>query len=644
MADAAPNDLSALVAGLSHDAAIQVSVGDKWTFNPETRTLNVSKESLETQGVDYCAGVVAHEVGHYFITRYPLFEGGAMTSTLRNHLLNALEDPRVNLWMQERYIGTVSWFERVYADDVRILSGDKLSRTVPRVIQFGLMCAALDNHRVDDRMRERGVLPEVFDALLETADARRRYVMTRPFSDLVVREPSAIADFYFGSVASSLKKDDMAGADISDRHVLRELNVRSQAYQAFRIAVEEIFPHVMNLYAQDVDDIAALLRRDQSVREAAAQAVKRNDGGAIRGIVVKAIRDKSNGPEGPAEKSDLKLSQAIYEKFYEFSDDAPSDMDGFEEMLLPLLEAFFNQTTAGESGEGERISVRLRGRSSGGRGCRVPKALRGGSGRMPKVDFQKLDDVVNAQVNELAGSLEEILLPRKRLRQRQGFPSGQAVNMRRVFAFEADPRKYNELWIRKTMPDRHRTAVSLLVDLSGSMRGEKAEAAYAGALLFADSLSRLGVPFSVTGFQDMPIPFHEFGESFTAQRRLDLRGLVEEVYGARKGGNNCPEHNDDGPCLQETAEKLLEYPAEDQLLIVISDGQPAGRRSNDDDLKQAVKVLSQDKLTMRLIGLGLGEGTEHVEDYYPNAYGCIKVQSLAAEIGYHIQRFVFRPI
>src|SRR5262249_23625581 len=155
---------------------------------------------------------------------------------------------------------------------------------------------------------------------------------------------------------------------------------------------------------------------------------------------------------------------------------------------------------------------------------------------------------VAGQIAHLARQIEEALRPRRRLRESAGFPTGTRLDLRRVMKFDADPRLYNQLWVRKSIPNRRCAAVSLLVDLSGSMRGPKRVALLAGTVLLAETLQRLGVPFAVNGFQDVLIPFCDFTEGLTPRVRHALGEMPREVAGNRPGGNNAPSYNDDAPC------------------------------------------------------------------------------------------------
>jgi nitric oxide reductase activation protein len=229
--------------------------------------------------------------------------------------------------------------------------------------------------------------------------------------------------------------------------------------------------------------------------------------------------------------------------------------------------------------------------------------------------------------------LDEILRPRKRLRENAGHPNGRRVDLRKLMAFEADPRRYDELWIRASIPDRREAAIGLLVDLSGSMRGPKTRAALLGTVLVAETLTRLQVPYRIDGFQDVLIPLKEFHDDLGPAVRQRIAEMVQEVEGCRHGGNNNPRYNDDAPCLLEHAEKLADYPATDRILIAVSDGLPEGRRSSSSDLHTAIAQLAESGSGLRLIALGLGPDTEHVKSFYPEAQANVSLPKFAETIG-----------
>jgi cobalamin biosynthesis protein CobT len=165
------------------------------------------------------------------------------------------------------------------------------------------------------------------------------------------------------------------------------------------------------------------------------------------------------------------------------------------------------------------------------------------------------------------------------------------------------------------------------------MGGQKVKAAIAATRVLSAALAEVrGISWCVLGFQDTTIPFVRFEERAEPHVLARIDDMSAEVAGTRPGGNNKPRYNDDGPCLLEAAARLQARLEQDRLLMVISDGNPEGRRSSREDLHRAVAQV-QAMRGMTLVGLGLGPSTEHVTDYYPVSQANIALGDLAPAIG-----------
>ncbi len=240
---------------------------------------------------------------------------------------------------------------------------------------------------------------------------------------------------------------------------------------------------------------------------------------------------------------------------------------------------------------------------------------------------------ISAQSSALAARLERLVTPRRRLRRREGWSSGDRVSLSALMRAESNPLLRERVWTRRSVPERARLSALLLVDLSGSMRGEKAQAAAAAVVLWAGVARRLGAEVGVWGFQDLLVPLLPFSPLHSPARvAAAVEALVGEVEGARPGGHNRPRFNDDGPCLLEASSLLLGRAAELRLLVVVSDGRPDGRRSSSGDLLAAARAVESDP-RLRLVALGLGEGTGHVELFYQAARGDVPLGELAGAAG-----------
>jgi hypothetical protein len=586
--------LSSLAAGLCLDARVRLEAGTGgWCYLPDRRVIRVDSRDLEHKGAIYCAGVLAHEVGHFHISRYHLFRVPFPSEQILAQVLNGIEDPRVNEWIKGRYPGTIPWFGMLGAVDGR----QPFTGLLPSVVRFALE-AAREELIGWEPATSVGPLPTaVADALEATRGARQRFARTVPPTNLTADLPGdRLAERYRAEVLPRLRRP----ADLlpSPWEQVSRLDVA----EALTIAEAEVLPAAAELLRQDVARLACLLSRNVRLEEEARQAVA------------------GNNHVDPSRLVALSCDQ-------ELSARPP-------ERLLPLAQAVLDAWLL------RRTWVMLGCPTSWCEG--MPRPLPPGAA-LPRphsqalLDYERVREKLAAQIDRLVRDLEEVLRPRRRLRQRAGYATGQRVDLRRAMAYEADPRVYDRLWSRPSIPQRRDTAFSLLVDLSGSMRGPKTEAALDGTVLLAETLQRLGVPFAVNGFQDQMIPFGAFGAGLSPEMREAIATMPQEVSGERPGGNNQPSHNDDGPCVRVAAEELLDWSATEHVLLVVSDGLPEGRHSTPADLQTAVRELSLVR-GLKLVGIGLGPGTGHVKDFYPESVADVPADQLAAQIGQLLRR------
>ena len=192
------------------------------------------------------------------------------------------------------------------------------------------------------------------------------------------------------------------------------------------------------------------------------------------------------------------------------------------------------------------------------------------------------------------------------------------------------------------MPEKKDYVFTLLVDLSGSMNGEKITETFKAVVLLSEVLNRLGMKFQVLGFQDEVINFKDFNKEFSDDGRNRMSGMLAEVSNQNPGGHNKSSYNDDGPCLLEASSDLEKQSGKKKFLIVFSDGQPSGRRSNAEDLHKAVSLILE-KTDQKLVALGLGRGTEHVKNFYPNSIPDITVSKLPEVLGGLLEDIIRNP-
>jgi len=175
------------------------------------------------------------------------------------------------------------------------------------------------------------------------------------------------------------------------------------------------------------------------------------------------------------------------------------------------------------------------------------------------------------------------------------------------------------------------TAITLLLDLSGSMAGEKIALARLCAAALADALTQLDFACEVLGYSSLEsgelrglfeasvAAGHDVRAYNRRIERLDLR-IYKRFDSTDLSGIaaiECGHENPDGECLTWAANRLAEHPAERRILMVLSDGYPATGDGHPailhTDLQQRIQAISQSGIEL----LGIGILDDAVETFYP---------------------------
>lgn len=96
------------MVSLTNDLAVEL--GDAWAFNWSTRVITIPQDYLRESPREQICWIILHEAAHAALTRLHDF----LPETLRNrpevaHLLNCVEDVRIERWLVERFPGSTHW-------------------------------------------------------------------------------------------------------------------------------------------------------------------------------------------------------------------------------------------------------------------------------------------------------------------------------------------------------------------------------------------------------------------------------------------------------------------------------------------------------------------------------------------------------
>ena len=568
------DEVRVIASGLCHASDISVTLSERrWAWVPRTRTILVPRDALLTLGRDATLGVITHEVGHALYSRYTRWLDAGV-DPLVPKLLNALEDPRVEVAMMNRYPGAALW---VHAARDRHTSPPR--RTVATLdLLHAFVEEGWARHAPAEALNERAAAyrDDVARALSQTREARAMYLDA--FQPAPNHRPPTDA------------MDAHATRGIGDSPACPwEAWVEVLAHRAYEVALRDVLPHFRAVRDRDVTLLAAEMHADPEVRGWVRDAVLDRDSSAAFAVARSAILRAPTDHGAPPAKLlvearaclDLLLGRggapygASRPPRPDAANDEASQPDRAEADIVEALVRTLEEALP------PRRPVRNRVGYRSGASLSLPHAMAYDADRRQDTLFARRERRTRRRAAavllvDLSGSM-------------QGAPMRAAVAAVRVLC---------QALARAEIP------FSVL-----GFQTHIIEVLAFDATLDGRALARLD------GLMDEP-----------AGRPFD--GLASPTP-------RRPEFTDHAPCLLDAAARLLSRAEEDRILVCISDGDPNGARSTESDLHAAVAKL---RGRVQLIALGVGPGTERVAEFYPNAFTCVPLSDLPKTVGRAIER------
>ena len=159
-------------------------------------------------------------------------------------------------------------------------------------------------------------------------------------------------------------------------------------------------------------------------------------------------------------------------------------------------------------------------------------------------------------------------------------------------------------------------AITVLVDMSGSMSGDKAYYALASSLLVNQVCNTLNISLEILGFSDNhknsePVPSMFIYKSF-ADKRIDNENIKDYF--------SCSSlhmlGNPDAENILWAYDRLIRRKERKKLLIVMSDGSPAASKSGNGIGEFTHKVIKEIEESKKVDIYGLGLCSNSVTEYY----------------------------
>ena len=180
-------------------------------------------------------------------------------------------------------------------------------------------------------------------------------------------------------------------------------------------------------------------------------------------------------------------------------------------------------------------------------------------------------------------------------------------------------RQDGKMFYKNKLPNETELAVGLVIDESGSMGGaQRCTYARATAIILEDFCRNLGIPVMIYGHSTN---WRTYGAS------VELYSYVEfEAYDnndkyrlmniSSRGGNR------DGAALRYVAERLMERPEPQKLLMIISDGQPADEGYSGTAAEEDLSSIKQEyqRKGVLFVAAAIGSDKANIERIYGDSF------------------------
>jgi cobalamin biosynthesis protein CobT len=259
-------------------------------------------------------------------------------------------------------------------------------------------------------------------------------------------------------------------------------------------------------------------------------------------------------------------------------------------------------------------------------------------GKGNAASYARLKAEVMPMVSAIKSHFEKVLKVKENAHWKSEREQG-TVNAKALARLATDKNyRYPFKEFRKT--DTKNVAVEILVDMSGSMGGEKIRVAKMSAIAMAEALKALDIPFEVTGFTSVgdsrvgaEAKKHKDLKRFNRyHERLELFVFKDfdapSLIGIEK--MEAMSNNPDGECVKWAANRLINRKEKRKILIVLSDGMPAA----DGDFKTLnydLKLKVQQIMKSGIECVGLGVLTDAVKHFYPDHVVIKDLKTLPSE-------------
>ena len=638
--------------------------------------------------------VAAHEGGHRAISRSPDQIGvkDEKIEELYNSLgfgflARSIEEPADNEWVRRKFAGIAEGMETVIkemhryeGDEPAVLTDPEVMNIIPLlgyVPKFATYGPQIERHWLMGDF-SKDLDPKVREALERTIKDAEKAYLSIPDSHPTEKEVRERARRRFSITVKDVWPEfkKLVEEDV-DQEKLRQMtsDMMKNAFENMRKALEdgEPLPGPLGELPEDLSQELrekmkqALDNLEQFLKEEGKKGSpqKGKEGDSQEASEGTSEDEKSEGEAGEESPSHLplpelseKLRKALEKIFGKLPQD---DQERYEEEARETLEeledalnkdldpklaashAPHHQELDEREGQEEENRRKMREKEEAEQRYREIRRQLEEFQEQNLPLYEHYYREVSQLIEDLYERLGKILAPTSFLQWEQGYPSGQRLTLKRAKDYAADKGDYKKMWERKTHPEKRDYKITLLVDLSGSMfegSAVKIQETFKGVVVLEETLYKLGIDTEVIGFTDAfpddVFVFKSFGEEITDAVRQKMGAMLVSQNGWTPTST----------ATQFASDRLKEEPGDIKYLITLTDGIPMRPETNPvTESQQTHKVIQgiREQTNQRLVGIGLGPDTEHVQRFYPASVVCADVTAFPEEFADLVSDIIQNP-
>lgn len=231
---------------------------------------------------------------------------------------------------------------------------------------------------------------------------------------------------------------------------------------------------------------------------------------------------------------------------------------------------------------------------------KLPSALTGSRmGRTSKGEVET--QIGNLNIPTMVAETRRLLQVKTRKRNFYNQKKGRLDTSKIYRVCSPDEGLQERIFKQKTESDALDTAVSVLVDYSGSMSGTKISVAVASAVALEQLCRMLRIPCEIAGFTEPSADenWHYIFKEFLVP--VNDEKMIESMVQASKVMSN----NADGDNILVAYNRLMQQRNKRKVLIVLSDGSPASGRGDTYGFTKRVVSGIEARHDVDIVGIGI---------------------------------------